>query len=66
MLERAFRTGAQSHMPYATMGGFALATILRKWTRLKEPERENAKLKRVYAELAPENVAIKDVLARKL
>lgn len=34
--------------------------------RLKELEQENAKLKRMYAELALENVAIKDVLARKL
>ena len=35
-------------------------------TRLKELEQENAKLKRLYAELALEKVAIKDVLARKL
>jgi len=35
-------------------------------TRLKELEAENAKLKRMYAELALENAAIKDVLARKL
>lgn len=35
-------------------------------TRLKELEQENAKLKRMYAELALENAAIKDVLARKL
>ena len=34
--------------------------------RLKELEAENAKLKRMYAELAIENAAIKDVLARKL
>jgi len=34
--------------------------------RLKELEQENAKLKRMYAELALENVAIKDVLGRKL
>jgi putative transposase len=33
--------------------------------RLKELETENAKLKRVYAELALENAAIKDVLSRK-
>ena len=31
-------------------------------TRLKELESENAKLKRMYAELALENAAIKDVL----
>lgn len=34
--------------------------------RLKELEQENAKLKRMYADLALENVAIKDVLTRKL
>ena len=34
--------------------------------RLKELEGENAKLKRMYAELALENEAIKDVLHRKL
>jgi putative transposase len=35
-------------------------------TRLKELEQENAKRKRLYAELALENAAIRDVLARKL
>jgi putative transposase len=34
--------------------------------RLKDLELENAKLKRMYAELALENAAIKDVLGRKL
>ena len=34
--------------------------------KLKEIEAENAKLKRMYAELALENAAIKDVLSRKL
>jgi putative transposase len=34
--------------------------------RMKELEAENAKLKRLYAEMALENAAIKDVLARKL
>jgi putative transposase len=34
--------------------------------RLRELEVENAKLKRMYAELALENAAIKDVLGRKL
>ena len=33
--------------------------------RLRELEAENAKLKRMYAELALENAAIKDVLNRK-
>jgi putative transposase len=34
--------------------------------RLRELEVENAKLKRMYADLALENTAIKDVLSRKL
>lgn len=34
--------------------------------RVKELESENARLKRLYAELALENAAIKDVLLRKL
>ena len=39
---------------------------VKELTRLKELEGENTKLKRMYAELALENAAIKDVLARKL
>jgi len=34
--------------------------------RVKELEAENAMLKRMYAGLALENTAIKDVLSRKL
>ena len=34
--------------------------------RMKELEAENSKLKRMYADLALENTAIKDVLSRKL
>ena len=34
--------------------------------RVKELEAENAKLKRMYADLALENAAIKDVLPLKL
>jgi len=34
--------------------------------RLRELETENAKLKRMYADMALENAAIKDVLSRKL
>jgi putative transposase len=34
--------------------------------RLKELEAQNAKLKRMYADLALENAAIKEVLTRKL
>lgn len=38
---------------------------LHELRRLRELELENAKLKRMYAELALENAAIKDVLSRK-
>jgi putative transposase len=34
--------------------------------RIKELEAENSRLKRMYADLALENIAIKDVLSRKL
>jgi putative transposase len=34
--------------------------------RVKELEAENSRLKRMYAQLALENAAIKDVLSRKL
>jgi putative transposase len=37
-----------------------------KLKRTKELEAENSRLKRMYAELALENAAIKDVLSRKL
>ena len=42
-------------------GGVSVAEL----KRLKELELENAKLKRMYADLALENAAIKDVLGRK-
>ena len=41
-------------------------TTVSELKRVKELEGENAKLKRMYAELALENAAIKDVLQRKL
>jgi len=44
---------------------YAGATVA-EMKRLRELEAENAKLKRMYAELALENSAIKDVLTRKL
>lgn len=46
----------------ARYGGSSVSEL----RRLKELEAENAKLKRMYAELALENAAIKDVLNRKL
>lgn len=41
-------------------------TSVSELKRLKELEAENAKLKRMYADLALENAAIRDVLGRKL
>ena len=41
-------------------------TTVPELRRIKELEGENAKLKRMYADLALENTAIKDVLQRKL
>jgi putative transposase len=41
-------------------------TTVPELRRIKELEGENAKLKRMYADLALENAAIKDVLQRKL
>jgi putative transposase len=46
----------------AKYGGASLAEL----KRLRELEAENSKLKRMYADLALENAAIKDVLSRKL
>ena len=46
----------------AKYGGASVAEL----KRLRELEAENAKLKRMYADLALENTAIKDVLSRKL
>ncbi len=43
-------------------GGMEAADI----RRLKELTEENAKLKRMYADLALENTALKDVIAKKL
>jgi putative transposase len=43
-------------------GGASVADV----KRLRELEAENAKLKRMYADLALENAAITDVLHRKL
>ena len=59
------RKYAISHATYynwkSKYGGVSVAEL----KRLKELELENAKLKRMYADLALENAAIKDVLGRK-
>ena len=41
-------------------------TTVPELRRIKDLESENTKLKRMYADLALENTAIKDVLQRKL
>ena len=41
-------------------------TSVAELKRMKELEAENARLKRLYADLALENAAIRDVLNRKL
>jgi len=46
----------------ATYGGLEASDI----KRLKELEHENSKLKRLYADMALENAALKDVIAKKL
>jgi len=43
-------------------GGMEAADV----RRLKELEDENSRLKRMYAELALENTALKDVITKKL
>jgi putative transposase len=46
----------------AKYGGLGVSEL----KRLKELESENAKLKRMYADLALENIALKDVIEKKL
>ena len=46
----------------AKYGGMEASDI----KRLRELESENARLKRMYAEMAMENTALKDVIAKKL
>ena len=57
--------GVSKHTIYAWKSKYGGAGVT-ELRRLRELEAENAKLKRMYAELALENAAIKDVLGRKL
>lgn len=56
--------GVSRQTYYRWKAKYAGATV-NEIRRLKELEAENAKLKRMYADLALENAAIKDVLSRK-
>ena len=49
---------------YAWKSKYAGATVS-DLTRMRELEAENARLKRMYADLALENTAMKEVLAKK-
>ena len=62
-LTRKHGTSAATYSHWtSTYAGAGVAEL----KRLRELEAENAKLKRMYADLALENTAIKDVLSRKL
>jgi putative transposase len=55
-----------SRATYFTWRSKYAGTSVAELRRMKELEAENSKLKRMYADLALENAAIKDVLQRKL
>jgi putative transposase len=56
--------GISRNTYFAWKSKYAGATVS-ELKRLRELEAENAKLKRMYAELALENTALKDVVSRK-
>lgn len=62
-LVRKHGISRQTYFKWKSKYGGATVPELR---RLRELEAENAKLKRMYADLALENTAIKDLLHRKL
>ena len=55
-----------SRATYFTWRSKYAGTSVAELRRLKELEAENSKLKRMYADLALENAAIKDVLQRNV
>jgi putative transposase len=57
--------GISRHTYFAWKRKYAGATVA-DLKRLRKLEAENAKLKRMYTDLALENAAIKDLLNRKL
>ena len=65
-VESVCRSHGVSKQTYYTWkqkyGGLEISDV----KRLKELEAENAKLKKMYAEMALDNHALKDVIAKKL
>jgi putative transposase len=62
--EVARRHGISAATLYAWKSKYAGVTVS-ELSRIRELEAENAKLKRMYADLALENTAMKDVISRK-
>ena len=62
-LTRRYRIGRSTYICWRSKYGGVAVNELK---RMKELEAENAKLKRIYANLALENTAVKNVLFRKL
>ncbi len=60
------RTHGTSRATYFNWKAKYAGTTVAELKRMKELEAENTRLKRLYADLALENAAIKDVLSRKL
>ncbi len=60
------RTHGISRATYFKWRAKYAGTTVAELKRMKELEAENTRLKRLYADLALENAAIKDVLSRKL
>jgi putative transposase len=65
-LAEVVRKHGISRATYFTWKSKYAGTSVAELRRMKELEAENARLKRLYADLALENAAIKDVLNRKL
>jgi putative transposase len=65
-LAEVVRKHGISRATYFTWKSKYAGTSVAELRRMKELEAENTRLKRLYAELALENAAIKDVLNRKL
>ena len=62
--EVARKHGISAATLYAWKSKYAGVTVS-ELSRIRELEAENAKLKRMYADLALENTAMKDVISRK-